>query len=62
MEAAGRNPSSLNLKFGKPLHFCNNMRLTKAPIAQLDRVPGFEPGGRRFESFWVRHFLNVKFS
>ena len=21
-----------------------------APVAQLDRVPGYEPGGRRFES------------
>ncbi len=27
----------------------------KAPVAQLDRVPGFEPGGRRFESFRARH-------
>ena len=28
----------------------------KAPVAQLDRVPGYEPGGRRFESFRARHF------
>ena len=27
-----------------------------APIAQLDRVPGFEPGGREFESLWARQF------
>ena len=27
-----------------------------APVAQLDRVPGYEPGGRRFESFRARHF------
>ena len=26
----------------------------KAPVAQLDRVPGYEPGGRRFESFRAR--------
>ena len=26
-----------------------------APVAQLDRVPGYEPGGRRFESFRARH-------
>ena len=26
-------------------------------VAQLDRVPGYEPGGRRFESSRVRHFL-----
>ena len=25
-----------------------------APVAQLDRVPGYEPGGRRFESFRAR--------
>ena len=28
-----------------------------APVAQLDRVSGYEPGGRRFESFRARHFL-----
>ncbi len=27
-----------------------------ARVAQLDRVPGYEPGGRRFESFHARHF------
>ena len=26
-------------------------------IAQLDRVPGYEPGGRRFESSCAHHFL-----
>ena len=26
-----------------------------ACVAQLDRVPGYEPGGRRFESFHTRH-------
>ena len=29
-----------------------------APVAQLDRVPGFEPGGREFESLRARHFVN----
>ena len=28
-----------------------------APVAQLDRVPGYEPGGRRFESFRARHSI-----
>ena len=27
-----------------------------APVAQLDRVPGYEPGGREFESLRARHF------
>ena len=26
-----------------------------APVAQLDRVLGYEPSGRRFESFQARH-------
>jgi hypothetical protein len=33
-----------------PLRPCE----THAPVAQLDRVPGYEPGGRRFESFRAR--------
>ena len=32
-----------------------------APVAQLDRVPGYEPGGRRFESFRARQFLFLPF-
>src|SRR5690606_12247600 len=27
-----------------------------APVAQLDRAPDYESGGRTFESFRVRHF------
>ncbi len=27
----------------------------RAPVAQLDRVPGYEPGGREFESLQARH-------
>ncbi len=32
-----------------------------APIAQLDRVLGYEPSGQRFESSRVRHFYIVTF-
>src|SRR5688572_19216265 len=35
---------------------CAPSILSHAPVAQLDRVPGYEPGGRRFESFRARHF------
>ena len=28
-----------------------------ASIAQLDRVLGYEPSGRRFESSWMHHSL-----
>src|SRR5688572_25283843 len=34
--------------------------LSHAPVAQLDRVPGYEPGGREFESLRARHFRNEK--
>ena len=30
------------------------LTLSNAPVAQLDRVPGFEPGGREFESLRAR--------
>ena len=33
-----------------------------APVAQLDRVPGYEPGGRRFESFRARQIKNLAFA
>lgn len=32
----------------------------KAPVAQLDRVPGYELGGRRFESFRARQITKQK--
>jgi hypothetical protein len=31
-----------------------------APVAQLDRVPGYEPGGREFESLRARHNSDYK--
>src|SRR6185369_15032244 len=30
---------------------------TRAPVAQLDRAPDYESGGREFESLRARHFL-----
>ncbi len=30
-----------------------------APVAQLDRVPGYEPGGREFESLRARQFYGL---
>ena len=30
-------------------------QLLNAPVAQLDRVPGYELGGREFESLRARH-------
>jgi hypothetical protein len=31
--------------------------LTVAPVAQLDRAPGYEPGGREFESLRAHQFI-----
>lgn len=33
----------------------------RAPLAQLDRVAGFEPVGREFESLRARHFIQAYF-
>src|SRR6056297_3459643 len=33
-----------------------------APVAQLDRVPGYEPGGRRFASFRARQIQKPRFA
>ncbi len=33
--------------------------LYHAPVAQLDRVLGYEPSGQRFESSRVRHFIST---
>ena len=30
-----------------------------AAVAQLDRVPGYEPGGRRFDSCQPHHYSNA---
>ena len=32
-----------------------NLYLRYVPIAQLDRVFGYEPKGRGFESLWAHH-------
>jgi hypothetical protein len=32
---------------------------SKAPVAQLDRVPGYEPGGREFESLRARQPFKI---
>ncbi len=37
----------------------HNTRLSTAPVAQLDRVLGYEPSGREFESLRARHTEKV---
>ena len=38
------------------------IRHLSAPVAQLDRVSGYEPEGREFESLRARHFFKNIFS
>ncbi|MEY3808090.1 MAG: hypothetical protein RI893_1066 [Pseudomonadota bacterium] len=33
----------------------DNVHIRKAPVAQLDRVLGYEPSGREFESLQAHH-------
>ena len=43
--------------------FCTLVRsgdLQRAPLAQLDRASGYEPGGRRFESCRARQINNLQ--
>jgi hypothetical protein len=34
--------------------------LSYAPVAQLDRAPGYEPGGREFESLRAHHLKSKR--
>ncbi len=34
------------------------LRFSVAPVAQLDRAPGYEPGGREFESLRAHHNIS----
>jgi hypothetical protein len=36
------------------------VELKNAPVAQLDRVLGYEPRGREFESLQARHLFDLK--
>ena len=36
---------------------CKLLNLKCAPVAQLDRAPGFEPVGRGFKSLQAHHFF-----
>ena len=50
-----RGKSTTLCRARKP-HPGYNARVYRAPVAQLDRALGFEPRGRRFESFRARQF------
>ena len=44
--------SAPSAPMSRPLH--------RAPVAQLDRAPDYESGGRRFESFRARHSTTTR--
>ena len=54
----GSNPSLSEPVIGsKVVQSCQVLRCkSDAPVAQLDRVSGYEPEGREFESLRARHF------
>ncbi len=37
-------------------------QIKHAPVAQLDRVSGYEPGGREFESLRARKIIKTRIS
>jgi hypothetical protein len=47
----------LHKKLLTRIHVHARILTHSAPVAQLDRVPGYEPGGRPFESVRARHFI-----
>ena len=52
-------PRNTGLRRRRPgvarLRPCPYVAASRAPVAQLDRAPDYESGGRRFESFRARH-------
>ena len=48
-------PRQLLLHDGLEKAVLSRMMATSAPVAQLDRVPDYESGGRTFESCRARH-------
>jgi hypothetical protein len=65
---AGRGPTAIVLRDGHKAEIggCAPARRPlkaplHAPVAQLDRAPDYESGGRTFESFRVRHFPKSRY-
>ena len=52
---AERRDEARSAEQSLPLRQDYVVSLINAPVAQLDRAPGYEPGGREFESLRARH-------
>src|SRR5215470_3479436 len=54
---------SSSVRMDRDCTACATVRVSvpasEAPLAQLDRASGYEPGGRRFESCRARHTHSV---
>ena len=51
-------PSRVRIPLSPP-HIFKTALLNNAPVAQLDRVLGYEPSGREFESLRARHLTRA---
>src|SRR5690606_41670032 len=51
-----KSPESPRKMYNSTAHL-HNSAPESAPVAQLDRVPGYEPGGREFESLRAHHCI-----
>jgi hypothetical protein len=59
VDARGRSLNNSASRFTAlmPQHPGGEVKHFSAPVAQLDRVPGYELGGREFESLRAHHFI-----
>jgi hypothetical protein len=59
VDARGRSLNNSASRFTAlmPQHPDDEVKHFSAPVAQLDRVPGYELGGREFESLRAHHFI-----
>jgi hypothetical protein len=59
VDARGRSLNNSASRFTAlvPQHPGSEVKHFSAPVAQLDRVPGYELGGREFESLRAHHFI-----
>jgi hypothetical protein len=53
--ALEKRMKSFSLSLATEKKIVYKMASANAPVVQLDRIPDYESGGRRFESFRVRH-------
>jgi hypothetical protein len=58
MSSLGAEDFPQGLRSDQGVTTMGHIGVCDAPVAQLDRVPGYEPGGREFESLQARHLFD----